>query len=41
VAISGDGRLVAFDSTATNLVADDANGVADVFLPRTPRAWWR
>ena len=31
-AISGDGRYVAFDSDATNLVADDTNGVADVFV---------
>ncbi len=31
-AISADGRWVAFASEATNLVADDANGVSDVFL---------
>jgi Tol biopolymer transport system component len=30
-AISGDGRVVAFDSSATNLVPDDANGVYDTF----------
>jgi Tol biopolymer transport system component len=30
--ISGDGRFVAFDSDATNLVAGDTNGVGDVFL---------
>ena len=30
-AISGDGRYVAFDSLATNLVAGDSNGVNDVF----------
>lgn len=30
--ISRDGRWVAFDSTATNLVAADGNGVRDVFL---------
>ncbi|MCB2188661.1 MAG: hypothetical protein KQJ78_19760 [Deltaproteobacteria bacterium] len=30
--ISGDGRLVAFHSQATNLVAGDTNGVYDVFL---------
>lgn len=30
--ISSDGRFVAFDSTATNLVENDANGVRDVFL---------
>ena len=29
---SGDGRLIAFVSTATNLVPDDANGVADIFV---------
>ncbi|MBI1851373.1 MAG: HYR domain-containing protein [Planctomycetes bacterium] len=32
VAISGDGRFVAFDSDATNLVAGDTNGRSDVFL---------
>lgn len=31
-AISGDGRFVAFTSTATNLVAGDTNDVADVFV---------
>ncbi len=30
--ISADGRFVAFDSEATNLVLDDTNGVSDVFL---------
>jgi Tol biopolymer transport system component len=30
--ISGDGRYVAFASTATNLVSGDINGVTDVFL---------
>lgn len=30
--ISADGRLVAFVSTGSNLVADDTNGVADVFI---------
>lgn len=30
--ISGDGRFVAFESDATNLVAGDTNGVRDVFL---------
>ena len=30
--ISGDGRYVAFQSAATNLVAGDTNGVADVFV---------
>ncbi len=32
VAISGDGRFVAFSSAASNLVAGDTNGVADTFL---------
>jgi len=31
-AASADGRFVAFDSHATNLVADDANGVSDMFV---------
>lgn len=31
-ALSGDGRLVAFASQATNLVADDTNGIADIFV---------
>ncbi len=30
--ISEDGRFVAFESSATNLVADDTNGKADVFV---------
>ncbi len=30
--LSRDGRLVAFDSAATNLVAGDTNGVFDVFV---------
>jgi flagellin-like hook-associated protein FlgL len=30
--VSGDGRYVAFRSTATNLVAGDTNGVDDVFV---------
>jgi len=30
--MSGDGRYVAFESTAANLVSNDGNGVADVFL---------
>jgi hypothetical protein len=29
--ISADGRFVVFDSTSTNLVAGDLNGVTDVF----------
>ncbi len=32
VAISGDGRFVAFDSDATNLVPGDTNGFADIFV---------
>jgi Tol biopolymer transport system component len=31
-AISGDGRFVAFTSTATDLVISDSNAVADVFI---------
>jgi Tol biopolymer transport system component len=31
-AISADGRFVVFESTASNLVSDDTNGVTDVFL---------
>lgn len=31
-AISADGRTVAFQSSASNLVADDTNGVDDVFV---------
>lgn len=34
-AISADGRFVAFDSSATNLVPDDTNGGADVFVRDT------
>jgi len=30
--VSGDGRFVAFDSAAANLVATDSNGVRDVFV---------
>jgi Tol biopolymer transport system component len=33
-AISGDGSLVAFTSTAGNLVGGDGNGVADMFLAK-------
>jgi WD40-like Beta Propeller Repeat len=32
VSISGDGRYIAFNSDATNLVSGDTNGVADVFV---------
>jgi flagellin-like hook-associated protein FlgL len=32
VAISGDGSLVAFNSSATNLVAGDSNGASDGFI---------
>lgn len=35
-AISGDGRVVAFDSDASNLVAGDAAGASDVFARRLP-----
>jgi len=31
-AISADGRFIAFESNASNLVDDDTNGVADVFV---------
>jgi len=31
-AISGDGRFVAFESRATNLVPNDTNGASDVFV---------
>lgn len=34
-AISADGRYVAFDSAATNLVTGDTNGTWDVFLSET------
>jgi Tol biopolymer transport system component len=34
-AISADGRFVAFDSAATNLVRGDTNGVFDVFVATT------
>jgi Tol biopolymer transport system component len=33
--ISADGRYVAFQSAASNLVADDTNGVSDIFLHDT------
>ena len=36
--VSGDGRFVAFDSAATNLVVDDTNGVNDVFVAVGPAA---
>ena len=36
-AITPDGRFVAFSSSASNLVAGDLNGVADVFLRDTCR----
>ena len=35
LAISANGRFVAFESGATNLVADDTNGKTDVFLKDT------
>ena len=37
---SGDGRLVAFGSLATNLVAGDTNAVSDVFLHDACDASW-
>src|SRR5262249_48515409 len=33
--LSADGRYVAFESTATNLVSGDTNGASDVFLKDT------
>ena len=30
--ISGDGRFVAFQSQASNIVPNDNNGVADIFV---------
>lgn len=33
--ITGDGRFVAFDSTGADLVADDTNGLRDVFVRDT------
>ena len=36
-AITPDGRFVAFDSAATNLVANDLNGVRDIFVRDTCR----
>lgn len=36
--ISADGRFVAFDSAATNLVLSDSNGVSDVFVRVLPGA---
>jgi Tol biopolymer transport system component len=35
-AISGDGRLVAFESNSTNLVKNDTNGLLDVFVHVLP-----
>lgn len=34
VAVSRDGRVVAFESWATNLVPDDTNGLRDIFVRR-------
>jgi len=36
VALSGDGQVLTTDSTATNLVTADTNGVADLFLFENP-----
>jgi trimeric autotransporter adhesin len=33
--VSGDGRYVAFDSLASNFIANDTNGVSDVFVRDT------
>ena len=44
--VGGDGRFVAFRSAATNLVADDTNGVNDIFVrdrqtfPDVPVGFW-
>jgi len=35
--LSGDGRYVSFDSTATNLVGDDNNGLQDLFVHAATR----
>jgi archaellum component FlaF (FlaF/FlaG flagellin family) len=35
IAISGDGRYVAFSSRASNLVPDDTNGKSDIFVKDT------
>ncbi len=32
IALSGDGRVVAFESAATNLVPGDTNGLSDIFV---------
>src|SRR5882724_12235224 len=43
-ALSADGRFVAFDSAATDLVAGDTNGVSDVLVHDRlsfPRSRWR
>jgi hypothetical protein len=36
VSISSDGRYIAFESSATNLVTGDTNGVTDVFAAPLP-----
>lgn len=42
VSLSGDGRLVAFDSNASNLVGGDRNDTSDVFVhDRMSRRTWR
>jgi Tol biopolymer transport system component len=38
VSLSGDGQLVAFWSTATNLVSGDTNGLSDAFVASVPPA---
>lgn len=37
-ALSADGRWIAFQSAASNLVANDANGAMDIFVARVPSA---
>lgn len=40
-AISGDGRYISFYSDASNLVADDTNGIRDVFVvDGLAQGWW-
>jgi Tol biopolymer transport system component len=36
-AVSGDGRFVAFASTASNLVEGDTNEISDIFVYEAPR----
>ncbi|HVL89939.1 MAG TPA: hypothetical protein VM841_06865, partial [Actinomycetota bacterium] len=34
--LSGDGKIVAFQSTATNIVPNDTNGLSDIFIRDVP-----